>query len=163
MSNRPKITTSDVAPQISHDIDLSSNIATEDIERPDLAIATDTSMDDPNTNKYVRDLAFMEDIVEFVVGKTKDKNEPDPIIAGVNGISRVIKRDAVQRLPRKFLNALISTTTDVDTVEFVDEKGLQQTRIQTVTTPALQIQLLSDPRGRDGIEWFRKAYYSGGY
>lgn len=163
MSRLPKIITNDVAGDIHHNIDASSTIATEDIERPDLAIATDTSMNDPTTVQYVRDLAFMEDIVEFVVGKTKDKNEPDPIICGVNGISRVIKRDVVQRLQRKFLNALISTTTDVDTVEFVDEKGLQQTRIQTVTTPALQIQLLSDPRGRDGIEWFRKAYYSGGY
>jgi hypothetical protein len=157
--NRPKITTQDVAPTINHDIDLSSNIATDDIERPDLAIATETSMTDPVTRKYVRDLAFMEEIVEFVVAKTHDKNEPNPIIAGVNGIPKVIERGVRYKLPRKFLNALINTVTDTNTHEYLDQDGLKQTRIETITSPSLQIQLISDPSGQSGMQWFAQAQH----
>lgn len=157
--SRPQITTKDVAPTIAHDVDLASTILLEDIERPDLAIATNTSMNDPVTADYVKDLAFMEQEVEFILLPTHDKSAPNPIIAGVNGIDRTIYRNQRYKLARKFLNAMISTLTEVSTHEYVDSKGLSQTRVETVTTPALQIQMLNDPAGQAGMEWFAKAQH----
>ncbi len=156
---RPQITTKDVAPTIVNDVDLASTIAKEDIDRPDLAIATDTSMSDPVTLKYVNDLKFMEDEVEFMLQKTSDKTAPNPIVAGVNGQNRTIYRGERYKLARKFLNAMISTLTDVSTYEYVDSNGLSQTRVETVTTPALQIQLLNDPAGEVGFNWFARAQH----
>lgn len=158
-TSRPKITTQDVAPTVKHSVDLSSSIAAEDIERPDLAIATDTSLNDPVTKQYVKDLAFMEDVVEFVVAKSHDKNEPDPLIAGVNGTNKIIQRGVKYRLPRKFLNAMINTFSDINTHEYIDSNGLSQTRVEMTTNPSLQIQLLVDPAGQEGMAWFARTQH----
>lgn len=157
--SRPQITTKDVAPTIVNDVDLASTIALGDIDRPDLAIATETSMDDPVTAKYAKDLAFMEQEVEFMLLPTQDKTAPNPIVVGVNGINRAVYRNQRYKLARKFLNAMISTLTDVNTHEYKDEKGLSQTRVETITTPSLQIQVLNDPAGQVGMEWFARAQH----
>jgi len=157
--NRPQITTKDVAPTIVNDVDLSSKIAAEDIDRPDLAIATDTNMNDPVTAKYVADLAFMEQEVEFMVQKTPDKTAADPLVVGVNGVTRVVKRGDRYKMARKFLNAMISTHTEVGTHEYIDSNGLSQTRVETITTPSLQIQILNDPAGAEGFNWFARAQH----
>lgn len=150
---RPKITTEDVAPSIQNTIDLSSEIAKEDIDRPDLYVMEDTDHND----KYFKDLAFMEEVVTFSVGKTKDKNEPNPIIAGCNGQSLVIERGKQIKAPRKFLNVLISQVFDIDTAEYIDQNGLKQTRLDTVHSPALPLQLYNDPSGQKGFDWFARA------
>lgn len=157
--NRPQITTKDVAPTITNQVDLASTIALEDIDRPDLIIATQTSMNDPVTAKYAHDLAFMEQEVTFTVMKTPDKSAPNPIIVGVNGPTKTIWRGEHYTMARKFLNAMISTFTDVDTHEYIDHQGLSQTRVETVTTPSLQIQILNDPAGAEGMAWFAKAQH----
>lgn len=157
--SRPQITTKDVAPTIVNHVDLASTIALEDIERPDLAIATDTSMDDPVTAKYAKDLAFMEQEVDFILHPTQDKTAPNPIVVGVNGVNRVVYRNQRYKMARKFLNAMIATLTDVNTHEYIDANGLSQTRVETVTTPALQIQVLNDPAGPVGFEWFARAQH----
>ena len=89
---RPQITTKDVAPTIVNDVDLASTIAKEDIDRPDLAIATETSMQDPVTLKYINDLKFMEEEVEFMLLETENNAAADPIVVGVNGVNKVVKR-----------------------------------------------------------------------
>ena len=157
--NRPQITTKDVAPTITNQVDLASTIALEDIDRPDLIIATQTSMNDPVTAKYAHDLAFMEQEVTFTVMKTADKSAPNPIIVGVNGPTKTVWRGERYTMARKFLNAMISTFTDVDTHEYIDHQGLSQTRVETVTTPSLQIQVLNDPAGAEGMAWFAKAQH----
>ena len=157
--SRPQIATKDVAPTITHNVDLSSKIDLDDIERPDLAIATDTSMNDPVTLKYAQDLAFMEQEVEFTVMKTADKTAADPLVVGVNGVNKIVKRGERYKMPRKFINAMISTFTDVGTHEYIDKDGLSQTRVETITTPALQIQILNDPAGADGFNWFAQAQH----
>ncbi len=157
--SRPQITTKDVAPTITNEVDLASTIAFDDIERPDLAIVTEDSMDSPAIKKYAQDLAFMEQEVQFTVMKTADKTAADPLVVGVNGVNRVVKRGEIYKMPRKFLNAMISTFTDVNTHEYVDDNGLSQTRVETITTPALQIQILNDPAGQLGMEWFARAQH----
>lgn len=157
--NRPQITTKDVAPTFVNHVDLASDIKLAEIDRPDLIIATETSMNDPVTAKYAHDLAFMEQPVEFIVLKTADKAAPNPIVVGVNGPSMTVWRGQRYTAARKFLNAMISTFTDVDTHEYVDEKGLSQTRVETVTSPSLQIQVLNDPAGAEGMEWFARAQH----
>jgi len=158
--NRPKITTADVAPTINNTVETAdARVRNEDLDRPDLAIATQTSMNDPVTRKYVDDLAFMEQEVEFVIAKTHDKNDPNPIIAGVNGVSKVIQRGLRYKLPRKFLNVLLNSFTDVSTHEYIDKDGLSQTRIETITNPSLQVQVLHDPAGAEGMAWFARTQH----
>jgi hypothetical protein len=140
-------------------VDLASDIKLAEIDRPDLIIATDTNMNDPVTAKYAHDLAFMEQEVEFMVLKTADKTAPNPLVVGVNGPFMTIWRGKRYTAARKFLNAMISTFTDVDTHEYIDEKGLSQTRVETVTSPSLQIQVLNDPAGVEGMEWFARAQH----
>lgn len=157
--SRPQITTKDVAPTITNQVDLASTIALEDIDRPDLAIATDTSMNDPVTAKYAHDLAFMEQEVTFIIAKTHDKSAPDPLVLGVNGPSRTVYRGQRYTLPRKYLNSAINTFTDVNTHEYIDGNGLSQTRLETITNPSLQIQILHDPAGAEGMDWFARAQH----
>lgn len=146
---RPKITTEDVAPTINQSIDMSSSIATEDIDHPNVDIVTDI---DPN-GQYIRDLDFMEEVVTFIVGKG-GKFDPNPIIAGCNGQNLVIERGKPVKAKRKFLNTLINTVFSLDTQEYLDDNGLKQTKVETTHTPSLSIQLLVDPSGQKGMEWF---------
>lgn len=157
--SRPQITTKDVAPTITNNVDLSSKIKLDDIERPDLAIVTDDALNNPVMAKYMQDLAFMEQEVEFTVMKTADKTAADPLVVGVNGVNKIVKRGERYKMPRKFINAMISTFTDVGTHEYIDKDGLSQTRVETITTPALQIQILNDPAGADGFNWFAQAQH----
>lgn len=152
---RPKITTENVAPTIEGTIDISSNIAMEDIDRPDIHVMSDG---DPNS-KYIRDLAFMEEQVTFIVAKTKDKNDPDPIISGCNGQNLIVELGKPVKAARKFLNSLINTVMDISTSEYIDEQGLKQTRISTLHSPSLQIQLMDDPSGQKGFDWFARAQH----
>lgn len=156
--NRPKITTSDVAPTFQATVDAHASIATEDIDRPEIAVVTGSSMNDPVTKDYLRDLAFMEDIIEFIVAKTKDKNDPNPIIAGNSGQMRVIELGKRHRMARKFLDSLINTVVDISTSEYTDDQGLRQTKITQIFTPSLQIQIINDPSPY-GMEWFARAQH----
>lgn len=158
-NKRPQITTEDVAPEIDADIDIASTIAKEDIERPDLAAVTDSSITDPVTLKYIQDLAFMEEEVTFVVAKTKDKNEPNPILAGNNGNTKPISLGVVVKMARKFLDSIINTVTETSTQEYMDDAGLKQTRILTHSTPSLSIQIIDDPSMLKGREWFAARQY----
>lgn len=157
--SRPQITTKDVAPTITNNVDLSSKIKLDDIERPDLAIVTDDSLNNPVIAKYMQDLAFMEQEVTFIIAKTHDKSAPDPLILGVNGPSRTVYRGVKYTMPRKFLNSAINTFTDVNTHEYLDKDGLSQTRVETITNPSLQIQILNDPAGAVGFDWFARAQH----
>lgn len=155
MKQRSMIDTSDVAPTLQRSMDMPSTTATEDLDRDQIHVATDM---DPN-DKYIRDLAFMEEKVTFIVAKTRDKNEPNPIIAGCNGQSVVVERGKPIKEARKFLNSLINTTMDIDTYEYTDNDGLKQTRIETLHSPALQIQLIADPSGERGMSWFTRSQH----
>jgi|JI10StandDraft_1071094.scaffolds.fasta_scaffold99871_4 hypothetical protein len=154
---KPKITTADVA-DVKESIIDPSNPIIEQIERPDLLVSSENTSD-----KYFEDLAFMEQKVSFTVSASHDKNEPNPILAGVNGETHCIYRGVKHVLPRKFLNALINTVTDVETFETLDSSGLRQTQFKTTSKPSLSIQYLpdgmQDPAGDKGYKWFAKLYH----
>ena len=154
---KPKITTEDVNFSTEHIIDVSAPTIAE-IDRPDLTVASENT-----SSNYYEDLDFMEQVVSFAVARTSDKNEPNPIQSGVNGEHKLIYRGVTYKLPRKFLNALINSTSSIDTEEFLDHNGLRQTRVITTTTPSLTIQYLPDgmpdPAGAKGVKWFANAYH----
>lgn len=144
-TKRATITTGDVEVRDDATIDLSSTIKTEDIDRPDLAIVVDESMQSPHVTEYVKDLAFMEDILTVVVGEVPDKNAENPVPVGVNGVVKFLKRGVEYKLPRKFVDSLIKVETSVKTAQFTDASGVEQTRIDTENSLKYPISILHDP------------------
>ena len=153
MSNkRAAIQTSDVEAPSPSSIDLASSIS--DIERPDLAIAAG-SMDSPVISEYVKDLKFMEDILTVVVGETTDLNAENPVPAGCNGERRLLTRGVEYKLQRKFVDSLIKREDKIKTVQYKDNEGVDQTRIDKVPALKYPLSIIHDPAGSIGSRWFQ--------
>lgn len=146
------ITSSDGPIPAQHTIDLSSTV--EEVERPDLAVVTDETLDSPILKEYADELAFMEDILTIVVAKSEDKNAPNPVTCAVNGETRFLERGKQYRLQRKFVDALIVTSYRPETIQFKDKLGLDQTKIENVPVLINNISILHDPAGELGNRWF---------
>lgn len=149
----PSHTTGDFKGPEQFDIDLSSTLAADEIERPDLAVVTGADLDSPHVKEYNRDLAFMEDILEIVVHKSEDKYAPDPITCGVNGVIKVIKRGERFKMARKFVDALIKTSFRTETVQYKDANGIDQTKIENIPVQNCSVQVFHDPAGELGRKW----------
>ena len=127
----------------NYEIDLSSTL--DEIERPDLAVVTNADLNSPHVTEYNRDLAFMEDILEILVHKSEDKHAPDPVTCGVNGVIKVIKRGERFKMARKFVDALIKTSFRTETVQYKDENGIDQTKIEHIPVQNCAVQIVNDP------------------
>lgn len=155
MRHRTQIQSSDADLPESREIDLSSNKPLDDDE---LHLVTGESMGDERIKNLLKEehdmRTFMEEKVTFMIAETSDKNAPNPVSAGVNGIQRHFWRGKQYTEARKFIDSLIKVTFGVKTINFTDEKGLHQTKIETVPSMVYPIQILSDPSGRIGHNWF---------
>jgi len=148
--NRPIITTNDGKIPESQEIDLSMNA-----EQPDLAIVTDESMNSPVVKQYARELAFMEDVLQVIVGETEDPNAENPVMAGCNGETVKLYRGQQYSIKRKFVDSLIRTTFRVSTKHFKDSEGCDQTKMVKTPTRAYNISILEDPAGELGRRWLQ--------
>ncbi len=146
----PKIKTEDVMQRAEASFDMSKTI--EEIESPQLQ--TDVNID----AQYMRDLAFMEQKVTFVIGESLNDSEPNPILLGNNGEQALVWRGVEYTLPRKILDSAINHKTDYKTAEVTTSDGSRQTQVRLVNTPAYQISIIQDPAGRDGANWFANRY-----
>lgn len=131
-------------------IDLASTI-----EKPEMAIVTDESLDSPHLKEYLNELNFMKQEVEFMVSPSEDPNAPNPVTCGVNGVIHYLKRGETYKLPRMFVNALINTVFRVETRTYKDENGLDQTEIKKIPTNAFNISITYDPAGETGRRWLQ--------
>lgn len=153
---RPSIRSEDVSEGThEHKVDLASTIATDDIERPDLAVVTGEDLKSPNVAKYAEDLAFMEEEVTFIIGAGND-NDPIVIPVGVNGDLKYLNRGVEHTLPRKFLNELLSSAhSSVNTENYDDSEGAKQTRITKRTQHSYSVSMVKEPSAEKGWAWFR--------
>jgi len=151
---RAAIRTEDVGAGDSKDIDISSHVAEEDIDRPDLAAVSDADMDEPHVQEYLKDLRFMEDILTIVIGDTTDPNAENPVPCGVNGERKLLYRGQEYKIARKFVDSLIKREDAIKTQQYLDPDGCVQTKV--ITTPRLKypISVLHDPAGETGRRWF---------
>lgn len=148
---RPMINTSDVRGTESHIIDAHSSIPTDEIE---IAVVTNEDINSDSIAKYARDLHFMEQEVTFILANTNNKNDPNPIMVGVNGEERVIWRSQSYTLARKFLNTLFETVHEMGTQQYQDNNGVTQTRFVRTVSPAYSVTVMQDtPEGR---KWFER-------
>lgn len=145
---KPKITTEDVQNAQRAEMNFTSPI--EQIESPGLQINTNTDA------KYMRDLSFMEEKVTFVIGRSANKGDPDPIILGNNGEQKIVPRGNPVTLARKFLDSAISYTEGIDTQEVITNSGERVTRVFKVAVPTLQLSVLQDTQ--EGMNWFASKY-----
>ena len=154
-SGRASIRTSDVEIAPKSQIDLSSDLTDDDIDRGDIAVVTGESLASPTVSEYVKDLKFMEDILTVVVSETTDKNAENPVPCGVNGVVKFLTRGTEYRIARKFVDSLIKVEDRIETEQYKDKGGVDQTRINK--TPALKypLSIIQDPAGDIGRRWFQ--------
>jgi hypothetical protein len=119
-----------------------------------LAIVTEDTMKTKHVAEYAQELAFMEEKVTFSVSKSELPNAVDPVECSVNGEKRRFYRGVTYQDCRKFINALINVTYDVNTVNNVDPKtGLQATQIKRDPFQSISVNVTSDPAGQRGMNW----------
>jgi len=152
---RASIQTSDVETPAATTVMMESDVATENIERPDLAIVTDESLQSPYVQEYIKDLKFMEDIITFSIGESTDKNAENPVPAGVNGAVRFFTRGVEYKVPRKFVDSLIKREDSIKTVNYKDADGVDQTKIEKVPAMKYPLSIIHDPAGDLGRRWFQ--------
>jgi hypothetical protein len=165
---RASIQTSDVADEVSEtratEVLMENQTATDDIERPDLAIVTDESMDSPAVKEYAKDLAFANEPVTFSISPTNDKNAENPVSCGVNGVRKFFTRGERYTVPRKFIEALIVGETSVEVETYKDAKMVDQTKIVPKIALKYPISIHNDPanerlvpgtKTRLGDAWFQ--------
>lgn len=141
----------------SHEIDMASSIATEDIERPDLITVTDDTLQSPHVQEYIKDLQFMEDPITFLIGDTTDPNAERVVSCGVNGERKDFVRGQEYKAARKFIDSLIKKNTNVKTQQYKDMDGVDQTKFVTNGALVYPISIIHDPAGETGRRWFQHA------
>lgn len=155
MSRRPMINTNDVAEPKNTNIDLHSNIPEQQVydtlQDLNFAMVTDESLKDANIKKYARDLAFMEEMVTFVVQPGNEQDAP-VLTLGVNGQNVHVTRGKPVRAARKFLNTLFTFTHDMSTKQYIDANGLTQTSVNRFQKPAYPVSVIEDTQ--EGRNWF---------
>lgn len=152
-TRRAAIRTSDVEAAAPSTIDLSSNIKDEDLHG--VAIVTGESLESPHLAEYVKDLAFMNDILTISISESPDPNAENPVAAGCNGEVRLLTRGKEYKIARKFVDSLIKCEDRVKTVQFKDADGIDQTRIDKVPTLKYPMSIHHDPAGDLGRRWFK--------
>lgn len=151
----PSHSTTDFKGPEQFDIDLSSTLKAEEIERPDLAVVTDANLETPHVKEYNFITAFMEDILTVRVAESEDPYAPDPVSAGNNGVIKLFKRGEVCRVARKFIDSLIKTSFRTRTVQYKDKDGLDQTRIEQIPVHNVIVDVIEDPAGEYGRKWLQ--------
>ncbi len=151
----PSHTASDFKGPEQFDIDLSSTLKADEIERPDLAVVTDADLNTPHVKEYNFITAFMEDMLTIRVAESEDPYAPDPVTAGNNGIIKIFKRGETYKVARKFVDSLIKTSFRTKTVQYKDANGLDQTRIEQIPVHNVIVDIIEDPAGAYGRQWYQ--------
>jgi len=151
---RAKITTQDID---ENDTQTVSETATDEIIRDDIAVVTGEGMQSKDVQEYVKDMAFMNQKVTFMIGETTDPNAVNPVQAGINGTIRSFMRGVEYTEKRCFLDALIVRENTVSTNQYRDIEGIDQTRIDKKPVLRFPISIINDPAGATGARWFKFA------
>ena len=151
----PSHSTSDFEGPEQFDIDLSSTLKADEIERPDLAVVTDANLETPHVKEYNFITAFMEDILTVRVAESEDPYAPDPVSSGNNGVIKLFKRGETYKVARKFIDSLIKTSFRTRTVQYKDANGLDQTRIEQIPVHNVIVDIIEDPAGSYGRQWLQ--------
>lgn len=155
MQKRPQIQSSDADLPESREIDLSSD---SPLDNEELHLMTGVSMEDERVKNIISEekamLDFMEEKVTFMIAETSDKNAPNPVAAGVNGVHKHFTRGIVYTEARKFIDSLIKVTFAIRTIPYEDANKIYQTKVETVPSMVYPIQIMNDPSGQRGNRWF---------
>lgn len=149
---KAQIKTSDAEPPMATTVEMASTCKV--VERPDLAVVVDDTLASPHIAEYVSDLKFMEDILTVSVAETNDKNAENPVPCGVNGEIRWLDRGKDYKLARKFVDSLIKREDRIETENYSDDKGVDQTRVKKIPSLKYPLSILHDPAGDTGRRWF---------
>jgi len=151
----PSHSTSDFKSPEQFDIDLSSTLKDDEIERPDLAVVTDADLDTPHVKEYNRITAFMEDILTIRVAESEDPYAPNPVTCGNQGVIKVFVRGEIYKVARKFVDSLIKTSFRTVTKQYKDIDGLDQTKIEQIPVHNVIVDVIDDPAGDYGRKWLQ--------
>lgn len=157
--SRTKIQSSDVDLRDTETVDLAIN---QDNPHEPLNLMQGVSLEDERTKALMKEEAelrkFMEEPITFRIAKG-GKFDPDPVACGVNGVTKFFNRDQVYTEPRKFVESLLKTRTEVNTVNYTDRHGVAQTRIEKSHVLVYPVMIMHDPSGSGpnerGGRWFQ--------
>lgn len=113
----------------------------------------------PSQKDYLKELAFMEELIEIRVLEDTDPNSENPVPCGVNGANLWLERGKAVVIKRKYVEALArSKQTAIKTPEIVGpsaDGGMERkTVIRKTTNSRYPFEVLRDPNPR-GAEWLR--------
>ena len=154
-TKRVAIETRDVESAAPVSLDTNSSVKNDEIDRHDLAVVTNESMDSPNVAAYAKELAFNEDMLTISIAKVNDPNAENPVTAGVNGILKSFYRGEEYKVARKFVDQLIVTEKIPTTHTYDDKEGVKQTKIDVDFKMKYPISIIHDPspHGRAWFQW----------
>jgi hypothetical protein len=156
---RASIETKDVEGPKATTVMMEGDVATENVERPDLAIVTDEDINSPTVKEYIKDLKFNEDILTFSIGESTDKNAENPVPAGVQGQVKHFTRGVEYKAARKFVDSLIKREDSIKTVNYKDKDNVDQTKIEKLPAMKYALSIHHDPANDDGSKlgsrWFQ--------
>lgn len=158
-TRRTRIESQDVELPPNQEIDLAYK---EGDEESEIQLATAHSIMDDRTKALLAEekkmRAFMEEKLTFSIAETDDPNAPNPVTCGVNGVTKTFKRGQIYTEARKFVDSLIKVSRRVKTVNYKDNDGIYQTKIETTPSMVYPIQIIEDPSGMGpqdmGRKWF---------
>ena len=157
--NKPRIEieTNDIGTGSPVESDFSTTATADDLEN--LSMVTSESLDSPILSAHIKELSFNEDKLDIIIGQTTDKNAENPVSSGVNGQIKWFTRGQIYKdVPRKFIASIIKKEVNIATKNYLDEDGLNQTKL--VHTPAFKnnVQIVRDPSplASKWFEWMQR-------
>jgi len=157
---KPEITTDDVGGVVNKTVEFSDNNETVVLEDTSKDFETDISLPKhlrlgtPGGDMYLKELKFFEEPVSFMIGDSMDPNDEKVVQVAVNCESYSFERNKVYTVPRKIVNGLLVRSDRVETVNYKDTNGVDQTKIQRRLALKYPIQIVED-KSPMGMAWFK--------
>jgi hypothetical protein len=151
---KPVITTDDLDTVMRSEMEFDDKNNVNIVSAEDLTTPRHLAPGTPGGDLFMKELAFFEEPVTFMVLQSSDPNDEAIVPASVNCDTKYIERGKEYTLPRKFLNVLIARSTRVDTENYKDNKNLDQTRIVKTFSLKYTIQIIKDANPM-GMKWFK--------
>lgn len=138
------------------DVTLDEGTVNLDKAKNEGLIETTVELDKPLAQLAERE-RFMHDMIEVYFAEPVNEDIETPVVeVTVNGRYFYAKRGDTKTIPRYALEVLArSKLMRVKTERKVDHEGAETMVPKTIYSPCYPFQVISDPAGKNGVEWLR--------
>lgn len=107
-------------------------------------------------NDYVAELAFMEERLTIVMGRTSEKFAPAILDFYVNGKPFWVPVGRKVTIPRKYVEVIARAQPYDVRTNVVQEKEREQNLVERHTINKYPFSVIDDPSGAKGIDWLTR-------